>query len=199
MQRLPALLIWSRLVMAGGILMLCFTDIHLRNTLIVVLISLGLLSDIFDGIIARKLGLSTERLRRLDSSIDQVFWITVIVSAIKMAPSFFAARIMEVALVVLAELAAYGISYFRFGKEVATHAIASKIWTLILFATMVELILTGSSFLFLTCIITGIASRLEIIAILLLLRQWTNDVPSVYHAIRIRQGKPIKRNKLFNG
>jgi CDP-diacylglycerol--glycerol-3-phosphate 3-phosphatidyltransferase len=34
---------------------------------------------------------------------------------------------------------------------------------------------------------------------LLVLKKWTADVPSFYHAIQLRKGKEIKRNKYFNG
>ena len=40
---------------------------------------------------------------------------------------------------------------------------------------------------------------IEIIAILLVIKDWTNDVPSLYHAIILRQVKKIMRNKFFNG
>jgi len=32
-----------------------------------------------------------------------------------------------------------------------------------------------------------------------ILKDWTNDIPSLYHAVLIRKGKEIKRHKLFNG
>jgi len=49
------------------------------------------------------------------------------------------------------------------------------------------------------CFYLGIISGVEIMVILLILKVWTNDVPGIYHAILLRQGKTIKRNKLFNG
>jgi CDP-diacylglycerol--glycerol-3-phosphate 3-phosphatidyltransferase len=41
--------------------------------LMLTLMYFGLLTDIFDGIIARKVGVSSEKLRRLDSQTDLVF------------------------------------------------------------------------------------------------------------------------------
>jgi len=71
---------------------------------------------------------------------------------------------------------------------------------MLLFATLIQLIATSSStILFNICFVVGLITRLEIIIILLLIRQWTNDVPSVYHAFLLRKGKTITRNKLFNG
>jgi CDP-diacylglycerol--glycerol-3-phosphate 3-phosphatidyltransferase len=95
---------------------------------------------------------------------------------------------------------AYIVCYFKFKKEVATHAIASKLWTLTLFGLIIQLTMTcHSGILFQICLYAGIVSRLEIIAILISLKEWTPDVPSLYHALQLRKGKPITRHKLFNG
>ena len=45
--------------------------------LVLALMYLGLLSDIFDGIIARNLGVQTAIMRRLDSQVDMLFWLTI--------------------------------------------------------------------------------------------------------------------------
>ncbi len=164
------------------------------------LLVLGLLSDVFDGIIARHLGVSTEKLRRLDSGVDQAFWLSIALAAFLHYPAFWVAHRLQVMLLLSAELLIYGISWWRFRKEVATHAISSKVWTLILFSTLIQVLATGKSdALFAWCFYVGLLTRLEIVLILTLLKTWTNDVPSLYHAVLLRQGKPIKRNKLFNG
>jgi hypothetical protein len=98
------------------------------------------------------------------------------------------------------EALTYLISFLKFRKEIATHTIGAKIWTLLLFATLIQIILQcESSVLFEFCFWVGLATRLEIIAIILTLKEWANDVPTVYHSVRLRQGKAIKRNKIFNG
>src|SRR4051795_10679120 len=38
----------------------------------------GFLTDLFDGIVARRLGVATPGLRRLDSQTDLVFWLCVV-------------------------------------------------------------------------------------------------------------------------
>jgi CDP-diacylglycerol--glycerol-3-phosphate 3-phosphatidyltransferase len=199
-NKIPLVLIYSRLVFSGAILLLTtFKPLHYQ-AIVVFFIAAGLLSDIFDGIIARHLNISTEKLRRLDSTIDQVFWLCIVLCAYLAGPAFFKQHLLPILIVLGLETLCYLLSFIKFKKEVATHAIASKIWTLSLFAFLVQIILTGnSSFLFYTCIYLGIATRLEIIAILLILNRWTNDIPSVYHAVLIRKGKAIKKNKLFNG
>ena len=185
-----------------GIAALCcaFWQPHGYRTIIVILLIAGLLSDIFDGIIARRLGVSNERMRRLDSGIDQVFWILILLATYLISPAFFTDHLWMIGSVVVLEIAAYAASYIKFRKEVSTHAILSKIWTLTMFAAITQAILTGNSgWVLELCCWLGIITRFEIIFIVLILRQWTSDVPCIYHAIQLRQGKKIKRSKWFNG
>jgi len=198
--KIPLILIYSRILFAIIIILLAVFKIEYYRSTIITLIVLGLLSDIFDGIVARQLKISTPKLRRLDSTIDQVFWLAIIVSTYIIAPIFFKNNLIMILLVILLEAACYAISFIKFKKEVATHAIASKIWTLFLFATLLQVIAMGNSvILFQICFYLGILTRLEIIFILFILNNWTNDVPTVYHAVLIKRGKEIKRHKLFNG
>jgi len=160
----------------------------------------GLVADIFDGIIARRLNISTPKLRRLDSGVDQVFWVAIVAAGYIIYPLFFHRNWVQIMLLVFAEALCYGLSYVKFKKEVAIHAIASKFWTLVLLATLIQVIATGDApVMFQICFYMGMATRVEIIVMLLLIRQWVNDIPTVYHAYLIRHNKAIKRHKLFNG
>lgn len=200
MTNLPKLLIYSRLF--AGFLMVYFsaTQVEHYKIIAVGLICYGLVSDIVDGIIARRLKISNENLRRLDSGVDQVFWLSVLAATYLQCKSFFIDNALQLVILLGSEALIYVVCYLKFRKEVATHAISSKIWTLSICATFIQVILTcNSTTLFQICFYLGIATRLEIIGILLILNTWTNDVPSLYHAIMIRRGKEIKRNDLFNG
>jgi phosphatidylglycerophosphate synthase len=199
-KRIPILLIYSRLVLAGVMMLLSWQQpVHYRITLVILLVA-GILTDVFDGIIARRLKVSTQKLRRLDSSVDQVFWLSALGCAFAVCPDFFRSHYPQLLTILGLEALTYGISYFRFRKEVATHAIASKFWTLSILASLIQIILYGhSETLFALCFWLGVLTRMEIILILLVLRKWTNDVPSLWHALRLRRGLDIKRHKLFNG
>ncbi|HLV46549.1 MAG TPA: CDP-alcohol phosphatidyltransferase family protein, partial [Flavobacterium sp.] len=154
----------------------------------------------FDGIIARQLNISTPKLRRLDSTIDQLFFISVAIATYIQCPDFFKENILKLTILIGAEALTYLICFIKFRKEIATHSIGAKIWTLTLFATLIQIILQcQSSVLFNICFWVGLATRLEIIAIILTLKKWTNDVPTFYHALKLRQNKEIKRHKMFNG
>jgi phosphatidylglycerophosphate synthase len=199
-EKIPFALIYLRLILGLMIVPLSYFKVGDYVIIAILFLSMGLLSDVFDGIIARKLNISTVKLRRLDSTIDVIFFLSFAVATYLQCPNYFALRSTELIIIIGLEALTYLVCFLKFKKEIATHSIGAKIWTLLLFATLVEIILTcHSSTLFYLFFIVGIITRLEIIAIILILKTWTNDVPSIFDAINIRKGKPIKRNKMFNG
>lgn len=200
MKKIPLYLIYSRLLFSVLILLLALLQYRFNREWIVALVITGLLTDVFDGIIARRLQVSTQQLRRLDSTVDQVFWFSVLGAACIICSRFFIQHYVQLLVIIGAEALTYVVCFVRFKKEVATHAIASKVWTLTLLATIIQITLTcQSEWLFQCCFYLGLATRLEILLILYIIKTWHNDVPSVYHAVLLRKGREIKRHKLFNG
>jgi CDP-diacylglycerol--glycerol-3-phosphate 3-phosphatidyltransferase len=200
MRALPLLLIYLRLLLGGLVLLLAVAQPPGFGGWAVALTAAGLVSDVLDGIVARHLGVSTEKLRRLDSAVDQLFWVLVAVAAFVAYPGFFRHHGWPLAGLLGLEAATYVLSYLRFGREVATHSLGAKLWTLTIFATLAEVLLTGDSrWAFRSCLLVGVVSRLEILGILSVLPGWTNDVPTLYHALRLRRGLPIRRHRLLNG
>ncbi|MCH7390050.1 CDP-alcohol phosphatidyltransferase family protein [Acinetobacter dispersus] len=198
--KIPTLLVYSRLLLGFLIIAVTLLQPQFFPIYTVVFLSLGLISDIFDGIIARHLGVSSEKLRRLDSNIDQVFFICAIASIYLQQPDFFKQHLWAIVILILSEVAIYIVSFIKFRKEVATHSLGAKIWTLFLFALLVQVTLTGhGQILFVMVFWLGILTRAEIIAIILVLKQWQNDVPSLKQALRIRKGLAVQNNRLFNG
>ena len=197
---IPKLLIYARLIIGFIIILLSCLHINHYKTIAIALLTIGLLTDIFDGIIARQLGISTQKMRRLDSTIDQIFFISVAIATYIQCREFFIANTAKLIILLGVEALTYIVCFLKFKKEIATHSIGAKVWTLLLFATLIDIIVRCRSIiLFNICFWVGIITRLEIIAIILILKKWTNDVPSVYHSIKLRQDKEIKRHKMFNG
>lgn len=199
MKNIPLILIYFRLLSGILILALSISDGNYFGIIAATLFSLGFLSDIADGIIARRLHVSTQKLRRLDSLVDQLFFLLVALALFSKWPAFFTHNAAKILILVSIESAAYLLCWLKFRKEIATHAIASKAWALVLFATLLQILLTGdAAVLFTIYFYLGLLTRLEIIGIILLLRRWTHDVPSIYHAHLMRRGQLITRHPLFN-
>ena len=200
MAKLPLILIYTRLALGFLLISLSISNITNYPTIAVALTIFGLLTDIFDGIIARKLGVSSQRLRRFDSSVDQVFFISVAIATYIQCPEFFKTNMMKLIILFSTEGLAYLICYLKFKKEIATHTIGAKIWTLLMVATLLQIMLQcESGILFQLFFWVGMVTRIEVIAILFILKQWAHDIPSVYQAIQIRRGINIKRHKWLNG
>lgn len=198
--KIPIALITTRIIIGFVLIFLSFKKVEHYPVIAIIILTVGLLTDIFDGIIARKLNISSQLLRRLDSTADQIFFISVAIATYLQCTAFFKSNVIMLLVIFVVEGLTYLVSFIKFRKEIATHSIGAKIWTLFIFATLIQVMLQCESvILFHFFFWTGIITRLEIIAILLTLKTWTNDVPSIYHAVKLRQGKEIKRHKMFNG
>ena len=199
MKNIPFALIISRLIIGLICIGLVFTPYEHTNVIIVILLVIGLLTDIFDGIIARRLNIATEKLRIWDSNVDIIFWLCVIFSLFYLNFDFIEHNYLFILIILGLEVLAYIISFFKFKKTIATHSLLAKLWTLTLLAFLIDLGLTSHShFWFYLCVAIGIISRLEIIAIILKLKNWTTDVPSIFSVSNLNKGLPIKKIKLFN-
>lgn len=200
LHKLPLILIYSRLFLGALVLLLSGMPTAHFPTISISLLSLGLLTDIFDGIIARHLQISTERLRRLDSSVDQIFYLSFVAACFIRCPEFFLQHQNQILLLFAAEALSYVWCFIKFKKIVATHSWGSKLWSFSLFACLIQFcIQCTADQIFIVCFWLGLVTRLENTLIIMLLKSWTNDVPSFYHAMQLRRGRPIKRHKLLNG
>lgn len=199
LYKIPLLLVLSRILTGLIIILISIFTIDNYRLIIVCLTIFGFLTDFFDGYLARLIGISNERLRRLDTLVDRIFWLSILFAAWVSSGDFLISRKYWILLVLGMEALNYLISFIRFGKEIATHAILSKIWAVTLLFGFCDLILNqSSSYLFDISIFAGIISRIDTALIMLILPKWTHDIPSFYHSILIRKGIEIKRYRLFN-
>lgn len=199
MNKIPLVLIYSRVLLAIVFGAFIFLDIPNKNNWLISIMYIGLLTDIFDGIVARKLNISTEKLRVLDSNVDQFFWLIIIGSTFYLNSSFFKTNYLLLLVILVLELATYILSFVRFGKTIATHSLLAKLWTISIVVFLTDLILSqNSTWIFYICFGIGVLSRLEILAIIISLKKWVTDVPSILVVGKINRGEPIKKNTLFN-
>ena len=199
MKKVPLLLILFRLVLGPVMIVLAYSyGQSVRLTLIFLLLA-GILSDIFDGIVARQQGISTATLRRMDSQTDLIFWLCAGWCAWLLSPHIIMANKYAIIMLFVMEGLTYVFSFAKFGKETCTHALLSKLWGITLFAAFTAILgFDYGGVPLALAIIFGVISHLDVYLIILFLPRWTHDVPSAWHAWQIRQGRPIKKHKLFN-
>ena len=196
---IPYLLILFRFLLAPTILLISYLMGERGTYLVLVLMFLGLFSDIFDGIIARKMKIDTERMRRLDSQTDLIFWLSIAWSCYVIYPELIKANLIGVVALLLMEALCYATSFIKFKKETCTHAFISKMWGITLLITFTSLLgFAYGGWILTTCIVLGLISQIDVILIILFLPKWTHDIPSFYHAILIRKGIEFKKSKYLN-
>jgi CDP-diacylglycerol--glycerol-3-phosphate 3-phosphatidyltransferase len=148
---------------------------------------IAFVSDILDGMIARRLNVATATLRRLDSIADSIFYISAAVAAWVLHPAVIREHVVALAVLVVLELARYAFDYAKFKREASYHMWSSKAWGVLLFVGFFSLLVLGQEgVLIALAIYAGIVADLEGLAISVVLREWRADVPTLVHAFRYR-------------
>jgi phosphatidylglycerophosphate synthase len=199
LRRLPWALVLSRLLLAPLMVGLALAFGRDAGAWLAMLVVLGVLTDVYDGIIARALGVATTGLRRLDSQADLAFWLAALWCCWHLHPDAVWAEASALALLLALEATIYLIAWRRFGRELSSHAWSAKLWGLALTLALARLLAGGGTgWSFDLMLLVGLAAQLDVIAIALLLPVWEHDVPSAWHAWQRRRGRPFRRRKLLN-
>jgi CDP-diacylglycerol--glycerol-3-phosphate 3-phosphatidyltransferase len=186
LRRVPIALVAMRLALAG-IVLLAGLRFPLPSVFAGCLAG-ALVSDILDGVIARRLGVATQRLRRLDSLVDTLFYACALAAAWILHPELLRPHAAGLAVLLALELARYVLDWSKFGKEASYHMWSSKIWGLLLCAGMWSILVEASGGWPVSLAIAwGILADLEGLAISIALRSWRSDVPTLIHALRLRR------------
>jgi phosphatidylglycerophosphate synthase len=196
---LPSILLYSRLFFAFVILALTFSNFINSKFIVLVLMYVGVIADIFDGIIARKLNISTQNFRVMDTLFDLLFYFSILGFIISVNPQNIYDNCIPIYFILILEFLMYVVSLIQFGKFPSPHAILSKFWGLYIVVEFSLLILCVPGSHFKIALIFGLIVHIDRLFIYLMIKHWDHDIPSSYHAFLLRQGKQIKRNKVFNG
>lgn len=196
---IPHLLLYSRLVVAIFIFLNTYLIQSENPILILALMYYGILSDIFDGIIARQIGVSTKSFRQLDTIFDLLFFFSIFYYISVHTPNFYEDYGTFISIILILEASMYLISFLRFKKAPSPHSIPSKFWGILLIIEFSLLILQVSGNHFHVALVYGAFVHLDRVLIYSLLKKWDHDIPTSYHAYLLRKGRTITRKKLFNG
>jgi CDP-diacylglycerol--glycerol-3-phosphate 3-phosphatidyltransferase len=184
-QVLPLLLTAVRALLGPVVLVAAFS--YPSTLLLGACLVIAFVSDILDGMIARRLNVATATLRRLDSIADSIFYISAAVAAWVLHPAVIREHVVALAVLVVLELARYAFDYAKFKREASYHMWSSKAWGVLLFVGFFSLLVLGQEgVLIALAIYAGIVADLEGLAISVVLREWRADVPTLVHAFRYR-------------
>jgi phosphatidylglycerophosphate synthase len=148
----------------------------------------AILSDYFDGVIARRIGVADAWLRRADSLVDTIFFVFVLVATAVRFPqtgNLFSTGITTIAILVLLRLA---VDMLKFRKPAAYHMWSAKLWGVTLLLGFSEIFMSASAGpLFTVAVGVGVFTNIEGLCASFVLPQWKHDVPTILHAVTIRK------------
>lgn len=152
---------------------------HGRHDIFFALASYCMLSDIFDGRIARWLGQSSEFGARLDSWADLMMILAGPVCAVWLRPELVRSEWIGVATVVGGSVLAVIIGYAKFGRLTSYHTAAARLTAYLAGAGAIVAITWGWPWLFRAGAAVAVYSVLEEMAITFTLTHWTANVRSL--------------------
>lgn len=198
LHKIPVTLLYSRLLVAIIIIVCSF--ITIKPIIIISLSVYAILSDVFDGMIARKLKISNPEMRQLDTKIDTVFWFSCLLYICLQHTQFIVTHILQLSILVSTEVCIIIVGQLKFGTRISFHTILSKMWALSLLWFFVEINLyKTTTYSFAVSFWYGLLVQTEILIIALILKKNQTDVPGLLQAIKHENGLEIKRNRFFNG
>jgi phosphatidylglycerophosphate synthase len=148
------------------------------------------LSDVFDGVVARRLGIATASLRRLDSIADSIFYFSALWAVWVLHPEAISKNLHVLGALLLLESARYAYDFWKFRREASYHMWSSKLWGIALFCGFFAVLVFGNDgFPVSAAIVMGIVADVEGLLISMTLRSWRHDVPTIFHAMKLRAGE----------
>lgn len=187
LTQLPRLLVGFRFLIAP----LLLVDAVDHNTSIWFLVGyvLAILSDIFDGIIARRLGVSTPQLRQADSWADIWLFFCLALSTGWVYPDVLHQLRIPLLIAVGAQFSLFGTSLIKFRKFPSFHTYTAKAWGITLLVATLSLFGWGDPRALWVAIAACLINSLEEIVMTLILPEWHCDVLSFFHALKLRRSQ----------
>src|SRR5437660_2426289 len=147
----------------------------------------ALVSDIYDGMLARRWRCDTAGVRLFDSMADTVFYLCTAVALWVGQPQlWWSYRGLLIALLGL-EAMRFVFDFVKFGRPASYHSYLAKLWGLVMAVAVVGVFaLHRSNVLVPAALVLGILCDLEGVAMSLVMPVWRKDIKTIRAAWRLR-------------
>lgn len=148
------------------------------------LIPLALVSDIFDGIIARKRGVSTVLLRRADGWADLIFLLSYVGFVLLVHGEALTGWWGWIVALAAYQSAATAQDFLRYGRGACFHFWSAKLWALPFYGVLFQLVAGFEPWLIGPTIAMGFIHLTERVIAVRLIPVWLQDQPHIFSALR---------------
>ena len=193
MRSVPILLVRFRLGIGPIVVVLAL--VHAAGVYLAACMVAATLSDTFDGVIARRLGIATEKLRVADSRADSVYNFSTLFAVLCTNPQVIASNWIRLGVVGSMEAATTLIDLKRYGRPCSHHAYSAKAWAASYCVFAVALLGFGRSQPYASiCIALGVVNNLEGYIMRAIMPGWAHDVSGIPAALRVRRAQIAARS-----
>ncbi len=152
------------------------------------MVAAGFLSDVYDGILARRWKTDTDVLRVADSAVDMVFYLGVLAAIVERHWPVLRERTWLLLAVLSLEAVRMAFDWVKFKRLASYHSYTAKLWGALLAAATVALLCFDRWHWILTlALVWGIVSDLEGLAMSVILPEWRRDVKTLRRALELRR------------
>lgn len=152
------------------------------------IVIVALLSDIYDGILARRWGGETPSLRISDSIADTIFYLGVCGALLLRTPEVIWGNWKLFASLFSLEVFRYLFDLWKYRKTASYHSYLAKCWGLIIAIAVIGVLTFDKlHILIAVALLFGIVVNLEGLTMSLLLPKWKNDVKTLGQAWALRK------------
>jgi phosphatidylglycerophosphate synthase len=184
-ERIPWLMAGTRMML--GPVMILGERARWNGVALAMLIVAVLLSDIFDGVLARRWKCDTAGVRLFDSMADIVFYAGCAIAVWMRHPSVVRGLAVSIGVVVGLEAFCLAVAFIKFGKLPSYHSYLAKTWGLVLASALVAAFVTKHPVgWIIAALVLDALSNLEGLAMSFIMPVWRQDVKTLAVAWRLR-------------
>src|SRR5580704_2920753 len=151
----------------------------------------ALLSDIYDGVLARRWKCDTAAVRLFDSMADNVFYVGAAVALWMRQPQLMRSFEAPIGIVLGIEVFKFVFDFVKFGKPSSYHSYLAKTWGLVLATTVVMSfalhVTLGLRVAWWVALALGMVTCLEGLAMSVIMPEWRHDLKTLWRALALRR------------
>jgi phosphatidylglycerophosphate synthase len=152
----------------------------------------ALLSDIFDGVLARRWHCDTAAVRLFDSMADTVFYLCTGIALCVAHPAIMRENSFALLILCSIEATRFAFDIVKYGKPASYHSYLAKSWGLLLAATVVALFTCPGGHIPLPLALPlalwiGVACNLQDLFLSIILPTRQHDIKTIPAGLRLRR------------
>lgn len=193
MFTIPNIISTLRIIIAPFLLYFAWRN---NSLLFLIFFIIALLSDTFDGYLARKFDQISELGGKLDSWGDFVIYLTVPICAWWLWPELIVQEIVFVIIAIASFFVPILAGFLKYRRLTSYHTWGAKIAAILMGISTPLLFVGGPAWPFRLSTTFFVLAELEEISITAILPEWRANVPSLWHALKISKsafGRDFKK------